>query len=64
MTDQPTTQWVEVVSLVAEPRHVVVPKSKQRQWVDAPEPGTHLDPFTGRLKRTRPGRRWWAGSHR
>lgn len=42
-----------------EPERVVVPKAKERQWVDAPEPGTYLDPFTGQLKRCRPRRRWW-----
>lgn len=63
MTDQPPTRWVEVVSLRAEPSHVVL-KTRERQGVDSPEPATHLDPFTGRLTRTRPGRRWWAGSRR
>jgi len=42
-----------------EPVRVVVPKAKERQFVDAPEPGFVLDPDTSKYRRARPGRRAW-----
>ncbi|WP_267359843.1 MULTISPECIES: hypothetical protein [unclassified Methylobacterium] len=57
MSDQSVPRYVEVVSLRAEPNHFVLPKAKERQWVDAPEPGFVLDPNTGKARRTRPRRR-------
>jgi len=43
-----------------EPGVVRVPKP-ERQFVDAPEPGTYRDPFDGKLKRQRKrqGSEWW-----
>lgn len=40
-----------------EPRRVVVPKAKERQLWDAPEPGFYRDPETGWLHRCRWNRR-------
>lgn len=42
-----------------EPRRVVVPKAKERQFVDAIEPGFYRDPETGKVYRSRPRRRAW-----
>lgn len=62
MTDQPAPPSIEVVSLKTESRLIVVPKANERQWVDAPEPGTYLDPFDGKLRRCRSHRSWWRNS--
>ncbi|MCJ2035763.1 hypothetical protein [Methylobacterium sp. J-068] len=43
------------------PEAVRIPDGK-REFVEAPEPGTYHDPFTGKLKRQRPpanGTWWW-----
>ena len=57
MSKQTPPRYVEVVSLRAEPNHFVLPKAKERQWVDAPEPGFVLDPDTGKARRARLHRR-------
>ena len=40
------------------PEVVHVPKP-EREFVDAPEPGTYRDPITGRLYRQRLRSEWW-----
>ncbi|POR42692.1 hypothetical protein [Methylobacterium sp. V23] len=42
------------------PKVVRIPKA-ERLFVDAPEPGTYRDPFTGKLMRLRKrqGSEWW-----
>jgi hypothetical protein len=59
MTGKPAPRYVEVVSLADARTQIVVPKAKERQWVDAIEPGFYRDPENGKVYRSRPRRRWW-----
>lgn len=54
----PTAMLRVETEVVAEP-HVVRLKTSPRVMVDAPEPGTYRDEFTGRLRRQRRKSEWW-----
>lgn len=41
-----------------EPRRIIVPKAKSREFVDAIEPGFYRDPETGKVHRSRRRRAW------
>ena len=58
MNEMPSDRTDRENGPAVEPRRIIVPKAKERQWVDAIEPGFYRDPETGKVHRSRRRRAW------